>query len=104
VPITRPIPVNCYPDRVEIPPEEGLAGGKVIALGPQTEDTVDAFISAVWERIESWGIAGRGMYWQPMLNVRVAPGAEGRFADLEILLDRSGLEVARKTERPPPVR
>jgi hypothetical protein len=73
-------------------------GGASIEIGPRTEDSIDAFVSAVWERIDSWGIAGKGMYWQPVLNVRVAPGAEGRFTDLNVLLENSGLEVARKSD------
>ena len=94
--LTRPIRVNCYPDRLELPPNAGQARGQVVALGNRTEDTVDTFISAVWDHMKSWGIAGRGMYWQPILSVQVAAGAEPRFADLQRLLDRSGLEVKRR--------
>ena len=93
--ITRPIRVNCYPDRLELAPEASRARPRAVALGDRTEDTVDTFISAVWDHMKSWGIAGRGMYWQPILNVHVVTGAERRFADLERLLDRSGLEVKR---------
>ncbi len=93
--ITRPIRVDCHPDRLEVVSASGQARGQVVALGDRTEDTVDTFISAVWDHMESWGIAGRGMYWQPVLNVRVAAGAEARFADLKTLLDRSGLRVKR---------
>jgi hypothetical protein len=46
--------------------------------------------------MDSWGIAGRGMYWRPILHVYNAPGAEGRADDLEALLEGSGLEVKRK--------
>jgi hypothetical protein len=95
--ITRPIRVNCYPDRLELVPNTSQARGKVaVALGDRTEDTVDTFTSAVWDHMKSWGIAGRGMYWQPILNVQVAPGAEGRFAELKRLFDGSGLEVKRR--------
>ena len=94
--ITRPIRVNCYPDRLELVPNTSQTSLQVVALGGRTEDTVDTFISAVWDHMKSWGIAGRGMYWQPILNVQVVPGAERRFADLKMLLDRSGLEVKRR--------
>ena len=93
--ITRPIRVNCYPDRLELVPNTSQTSLQVVALGGRTEDTVDTFISAVWDHMKSWGIAGRGMYWQPILDVQVVPGAEPRFADLKRLLDRSGLEVKR---------
>ena len=94
--MTRPIRVDCYPDRLELVSGSGQAPGQVVALGDRTEDTVDTFISAVWDHMESWGIAGRGMYWQPILSVQVAPGAKRRFTDLKMLLARSGIEVRRR--------
>jgi hypothetical protein len=96
VPVTRPIRVECRSDRLIIVPEAGLAGGKTVPLGIRTDTSTEAFISAVWEHMETWGIAGRGMYWRPILNVYVAPDAEQRFADLQMLLEGSGLKVVRK--------
>ena len=96
VPVTRPIRVECRPDQLVIVPEAGLSGGKTVPLGTRTEASTEAFISAVWEHMETWGIAGRGMYWRPILNVYVAPGAEQRFADLQMLMDGSGLKIVRK--------
>jgi hypothetical protein len=96
VPVTRPIRVECRADQLIIVPEAGLSGGKAVPLGTRTEASTQAFISAVWEHMETWGIAGRGMYWRPVLNVYVAPGAEQRFADLQILLEGSGLKIVRK--------
>ncbi|HID75488.1 MAG TPA: hypothetical protein EYP56_05765 [Planctomycetaceae bacterium] len=98
VPLSRPIRLDCYADRLEIAPEPGVAPGRVIPLGADTEGAIEELISAIWQRIDSWGVAGRGMYWRPVLNVRVAPGGQRRFAELEILLDQSGVEVARKDE------
>jgi len=96
VPITRPIRVECHDDRLVIVPERGLTGSKAIPLGPRTEESVDELISSVWEHMDSWGIAGRGMYWRPVLNVYVAPGAEQRCAELETLLDDSGLMIQKR--------
>jgi hypothetical protein len=96
VPVTRPIRVECRADQLVIVPEAGLSGGKTISLGTRTETSIQAFISAVWEHMETWGIAGRGMYWRPILNVYVAPGGEQRFADLQMLMDGSGLKIVRK--------
>ena len=96
VPVTRPIRVECRADQLIIVPESGLSGGKSIPMGTNTEASTQAFISAVWEHMETWGIAGRGMYWRPILNVHVAPGAEQRFADLQMLLEGSGLKIERK--------
>ena len=95
VPITRPIRIDCYPDRLLLVPEQGLGGSKVIPLKMRTEDAVDELISTIWDHMESWGIAGKGMYWRPVLNLYVAPNAEDRFEELKTLLDGSGLEVKR---------
>ena len=96
IPLTRPIRIDCYSDRLVIVPEKGVPGGKVIPLGSRTEDSIDQLISAIWEHMDRWGIAGRGMYWRPILNVHAAPDAQKRAGDLKILLDGSGLEVRRK--------
>ena len=96
VPLQRPIRVECYGNRLVIVPEVGVRDTATIALGPQTEDSIDEFVSAVWVRIESWGIAGRGMYWKPVINARIAPGGEQRFTELQTLLEGSGLKVTKK--------
>jgi hypothetical protein len=96
VPITRPIKVECKPDQLVILPDAGRSESETIALESRTGASIDAFISAIWEHMDTWGIAGRGMYWRPVLNVYVAPGAEKRFADLQSLLQGSGLSVERK--------
>ena len=77
-------------------PQRGLSGGRTVALGPQTRDSVDELIAGVWNYVEGWGMAGRGMYWRPVLHVYVAPGAENRYQDVAELLRGSGLPVERK--------
>ena len=96
VAITRPIRVDCYPDRLVILPEPGAAAVPPIAMEGRTTQSVDRLISAIWDHMEGWGIAGKGMYWRPILKMRVAPGAEGRFAELSSLLEGSGLTVQRE--------
>ena len=96
VPFRRSLRIVCHPDRLVVLPEKGAVHGKVIRLGPRTEDAIDELVAAVWRRIDLWGIAGRNMYWRPVLKVDVAPNAGQRFADLQILLDDSGLIVERK--------
>ena len=96
VPISRPIRVECHRDRLVIVPEKGTAHSRSVPLRPQTEESIDEFVSAVWEHMQSWGIAGNGMYWRPMLSVYVAPDAEERYAELDALLEGSGLNVERK--------
>ncbi len=93
--IEVPIRVDCYRDRLIILPKQGFHEGKSISLGPQTEASIDGLISAVWECMDGWGIAGKGMYWRPLLKVHVAPDAGRRFDELSVLLDGSGLSVQR---------
>ncbi|NLE36538.1 MAG: hypothetical protein GX621_00775 [Pirellulaceae bacterium] len=95
--LTKPIRIECYPNRIALIAERGLTGGRDVALGPETKESMDEFISAVWDYTEGWGIAGRSMYWRPMLHVYVAPGAETRYQDIEALLRDSGLPIERKT-------
>jgi hypothetical protein len=93
VPITRPILLECHPDRLVVLPEQGTIGGQTIPLGARMDGSLDTLVSAVWSRMQSWGMAGAGMYWRPILRVRVAPGAEPRFEELKRLLAGSGLVV-----------
>jgi hypothetical protein len=90
--VRRTIHVECQPSGLTIVPEPGLSG-KAVPFGNRTEESVDAMVSAVWEYMKSWGIAGRGMYWRPVLRFHVAPGAELRYAEIKALLGKSGLEV-----------
>jgi hypothetical protein len=94
--VTRPIRVECYADRLIVVSDRGPGGNKVIPMGPRTELAVDALISSTWECMDSWGMAGRGMYWKPVLQFNVTPDAEQRFTELSALLDGSGLTVQRK--------
>ena len=96
VAVTRPIRVECYPDRLVLVPEPGSGSPKTIPMPATTERAIDKLVSVVWEHMDSWGMAGRGMYWRPILHVAVAPGAEPRFDDLSRLLQGSGLTVQRK--------
>ncbi len=97
VPITRPLRIDCGRDRLVIRPDDNrVRSGKAVALAPKTEDSIEELVSIVWEHIDSWGSAGRGMYWRPILSVEVLPGGEGRFADLQTLLADSGLDVRKR--------
>ncbi len=95
VAVTRSVRVDCYSERLVIVPDAGVAGGQIIPLGDRTAGSIDALISSVWDHMDTWGIAGKGMYWRPVLNFHVAPNGEARFDELKALLDGSGLEVRR---------
>jgi hypothetical protein len=96
VAISRPIRVECYADRLVIVSDLNPANNKVIPFGPRTSAAIDPFISGVWTHMDAWGIAGRDMYWRPILRVSVAPDAQQRFAEFTALLEGSGLTVEKK--------
>jgi hypothetical protein len=93
VPITRPIRVECFADRLLLVPEKGLADPQELPLGEELASSIDAFVSAIWDYMDTWGKAGRGMYWRPILNVYTGLGGEIRAVELEALLKDSGLDV-----------
>jgi hypothetical protein len=94
--ITRPIRVECYADRLVVVSDRNPADSRVIPLGRSTAASLDTFVSAIWSQMDAWGMAGREMYWRPVLQVSVAADAQQRFADLSALLEGSGLTVERK--------
>jgi hypothetical protein len=93
VAITRPVRVECHADRLVIVPETGLGRPNTISLDGGTAASIDTFVSSVWDYMERWGRAGRGMYWRPVLKIYLGPGADPRIAELETLLQDSGLLV-----------
>jgi hypothetical protein len=100
VPITRPVRLECRADKLVLRSEENPSQTKEFPLTDRTEDSVEDLVAAVWKRVETWGSAGRGMYWRPVLSVDVAPGASGRYADLQTLLADSGLDVKPAAQAP----
>jgi hypothetical protein len=96
VPITRPIRLECWPDRIVVMSDSRDYQPQVIRLESYTEDSIDQLVAAVREHTRQWGIAGSGMYWKPQLLLKVNPNGEGRAQDLQTLLTNSGLDVKRK--------
>lgn len=94
--ITRTIHVDCYPDRLIIIPDSRMDGESVVPLDANSARSVNRLVSGVWEHMDTWGIAGRGMYWRPVLEFHVEAGAEGRFDDFSRLLEGSGVSVKKK--------
>ncbi len=94
--IVRPIRIALLPDRLIILPDRGEARApELVMVEGSLMNSIDGFVSKIWDRIEQWGIAVAGGYWKPVLNVQVAQGADERFEELRTLLEGSGLEVQR---------
>ena len=71
-------------------------GGIEVPLPGRTEAAIDQFVSTLWDHIATWGIAGKGMYWRPVVDLYVVPDAAWRADQLKKLLDGSGLELVDK--------
>lgn len=87
----RPIRLICGADYLEVK-SGGDLGGR-ISLANGTAGAIDPLVEQVWQRIKSWGVAGKNGYWKPQLRVTVLPGGESRFSELNGLLYKSGLLV-----------
>ncbi len=95
--ITRPIQLECRADQLVLLSERGdYPRQQSIPFGADTSQAVEPLVGAVWERINSWGIAGDGMHWKPVLVVQVAPDGTSRYEDLLASLANSGLEMKMK--------
>ncbi len=93
--ITRPIQVHCYANQLVLLPEDRRARPIAIGLdGPMANQT-ERVLTHIWQRMNSWGIAGPGLYWKPILSVHVRAGGEARFRELAETLQGSGIEVRR---------
>jgi hypothetical protein len=97
VSITRPVKLECHADRLVMISEDGdPSRNKVIPLNGFIRDSVDQLETEIHERIGSWGMAGRGMQWHPIVVVNVAPDGAARYAALQPMLKSDGLEVRDK--------
>jgi len=68
---------------------------RIFVIGDDLTKTVDFLVKAIHQRIDSWGVAPSGGYWQPELRLDVAPNAEVLTRRVETLLRGSGLTLKR---------
>ena len=94
-----PVRVVCKFDRLTIIPRptDNSPAVEVPAADPLAQ-SIDEFVALMWKQIEQWDAAPVGGYWQPVLEVYVHPGAEGRFLELKSLLSGSGIQVQRQAQ------
>ena len=92
--ITRPIQVAVRTDEIIVMADEAAATtGKVVSFHQPKPRVMDELAATVQAQVNEWGLAGRSMYWRPMLVLQVAPGAERQAMRLTELLKDSGLDV-----------
>ena len=98
IPIRRTIQVVVRGDALAILPEasatnEDSAAGREFQFGDMPEAAYEDLVSAVDKRIEDWGMAGQGLYWRPVVELKVSADGEHRYDDLVRLLKYSGAEI-----------
>jgi hypothetical protein len=94
-PLTRPIQLYMSADQATLFSDRGIPD-KQVQFSGGTEESIDTLVAQVWDHVKGWGIAGRGMYWKPVLSVHVAPDGTARFNEFKQLMAGSGLEVVGK--------
>ena len=80
----QPVPSAFQQDRII---------GETVQLDGPTRSGLDEFVGHVKQQVSSWGMAGQGLYWRPVVKLNVAPDGQRRALDLARLLDRSGIDV-----------
>ena len=81
---------NCHPSG------SGQCGARSDPPRPANRRLDRSARVGVWAHTKGWGIAGRQMYWRPVLELHLGPSGEGRCGEVQALMANSGLEVIRK--------
>lgn len=101
VPIRRTIQVVVRNDRLVVlsdqsstsAQESALLRGRQIRMNDVEAIPQNQLAEALEQHIARWGEAGTGLYWRPVMNLSIAPGAEQRGEELAELLYQNGIEV-----------
>jgi hypothetical protein len=94
--VVRTIRVDVYDDRFVLAPASNRSTASVYSIvGSDITGSGLRLATSIRDRIESWGPATGNGRWQPRLDVKVMPGGEGRFEQLNRLFRDSGYEVKR---------
>ncbi|MCR5163761.1 MAG: hypothetical protein K6C40_07070 [Thermoguttaceae bacterium] len=89
--LTRPVPMECRKDRIILSATPGTDAVTIMIGEPIP--TLKRLAKEIGTQINQWGDAGRGVYWKPILRVRVAEDARLQYERLLLMLDGSGLIV-----------
>jgi hypothetical protein len=112
-PVSRPIRVIVRRDRLSVLPDRyemsGTgwigSGGREVKLQGPTRFAIDELVAGLRDHVQQWGIAGSGLYWRPVLALKIAPDGKARARDLVKLLKNSGIEIqdtstAKRVDQP----
>jgi hypothetical protein len=98
IPIRRSIQIVVREDALAILPEasaknETSAQGHEFRFGDSPDEAYDELIAAVEKRIRDWGMAGEGLSWRPVVELKVSADGDRRVDELMQQLKYSGVEV-----------
>jgi hypothetical protein len=98
IPIRRTIQIVVRDDALAILPEQSAtnrtaAAGREFPLQDAPDAAYEAMLAALEARIKDWGMAGQGLYWRPVVEMKIGTGGDRRASDLTRLLKNSGVEV-----------
>lgn len=91
----RPVTIVCGPDRVDV--DRGASVWldlEPIQFGSNPVATADQLVQTVQRVVNSWGSPPEYGYWRPELRIRVLGGGKQRMAELQQLLQGSGIELS----------
>ncbi len=96
---TNPIRIAVTPQAIVLlPNNRQREGDRIFAIGDDLTKTVDSLVQAIHQRIDSWGVAPSGGYWQPELRLDVSANADSLTRQVETLLQGSGLTLKRSRQ------
>ncbi|MBN1854179.1 MAG: hypothetical protein JW829_15735 [Pirellulales bacterium] len=93
VPIRRAIHVVVNGSQLAILPEQGADGSHVVPIADSFEESLNEFVLALQERMRSWGIAGHGLFWKPIIILKPSPAGAEHAERFARRLRGSGLEI-----------
>lgn len=93
--VKRNVKIRCEMDKFVLLQQPGLMGVRVVPITDSVVGSTDRLVQHLWDYMESWGLAGEKYFWQPVLQIEVAPGSKQRFEELRWLLRNSGLVIEK---------
>ncbi|QGJ68872.1 Hypothetical protein PBC10988_5360 [Planctomycetales bacterium 10988] len=97
--VHREIRVRVEPGRFVLIPDQPNESARVIPWKENTAQSADELVKEIWEKVDSWGVASKGFYWQPSLVMMVTPEAERRYPEVTPWIKTSGFR--HRTEQTP---
>jgi len=98
--ITRPIRITLKHDRLIIHSDAGVspANPTIIRMHGPLEGHVHTILTSIWSKMDTWGLAVVGGYWQPVLKIQVEIGGERRYLEFDRSFRNSGLMIKRVSQ------